>query len=217
MNGICLIVGGGDVDIQRLKNIPADFIIAADAGYDHLDRAGRTPDLIMGDFDSLSYIPQGENVIMVPSEKNDTDTMLAVKKALSLGYGGIIIYGGTGGRFDHTVANLQTLYYIAENGGQGYLIGNDCVCTVIKNGGLTLPPRPEGYISVFAQSGQARGVRLKGLKYPLVNATLTCDFPLGVSNEFIGHPVEISVDDGTLLVVLEGGDHDPKEHCYTKK
>lgn len=177
------------------------YVIAADAGLEHLDRAGIVPDLIVGDFDSLGKVPEGSNIIEHAPEKDDTDMMLAVKEALARGADTIIIYGGLGGRLDHVFANMQTLAFIANQGARGYLVGCGIVCTAIKNGTISFDADMRGVVSVFCLGDTARGVDLVGLKYPLSDHTMTCDMPLGVSNEFMGVPSLVSVRDGILAVM----------------
>ncbi len=200
LDKICYIVGAM---ADRLPDIPRDnsLVIAADGGLVALKRVGIEPDLIVGDFDSLGWIPEGENVIKHPVMKDDTDMMLAVKLAFQRGYRNIHIFGGLGGRTDHTIANIQTLAYIAGQGGTGFLSGGGEVMTVVKNGCLTFPAHCEGTVSVFAFGGIARGVCEDGLLYGLDNARLTADDPMGVSNEFVGSESRISVHDGMLLVI----------------
>ena len=203
MNPICYIVGAmepGEIVVRRDR--PA-LVIAADAGLTHLERQGITPDWIVGDFDSLGSTPRGDNIIRHPVEKDDTDMMLAVKTGLAQGCREFVIYGGIGGRLDHTYANFQTLTWIAAHGGRGYLLGDGMVSTVIANGAILFPEICGGTISVFCPDGEAKGVTLRGLYYPLRDAVLTSAFPLGVSNSFTGQPAEVSVKDGRLLVMWE--------------
>ena len=201
MSRSACIVGAGALEPESLVIPHGALVIAADGGLTHLEAAGLAPDLVVGDFDSLGRIPEGENVIVTPAEKDDTDMLLAVKLALQRGCDELFLYGGMGGRFEHSLANLQALAYIAGLGGRGFLIGDGCVCTVIKNGGLHFDESFSGYISVFAVGGSATGVNLRGLKYPLTDHTLTCDFPLGVSNEFLGTAAEVSVRSGSIAVI----------------
>jgi len=133
MSGICCIVGAGDMSGTKLVIPEGAYIIAADAGLEHLTNAGLTPALIVGDFDSLGTVPAGENVIAHKPEKDDTDMMLAVKEALKRSADTILIYGGLGGRIDHSYANLQTLAFIASQRSQGFLIGCGNVCTKQRN------------------------------------------------------------------------------------
>lgn len=158
----------------------------------------------MGDFDSLDEIPDSIEYIKHPVEKDDTDTMLAVKTALAQGCDIFFLYGCTGGRLDHTLANLQTLHFIAESGARGYIAGRQCI-SVIRNGHLRFSESAYGTVSVFAFAGTAYGVTLSGLYYPLKNATLTPCFPLGVSNEFVGKAAEAAVKNGYITVTWQCG------------
>ena len=176
-----------------------DFLLAADGGLRHLQSLGLTPDEILGDFDSLGYVP--ENSSRFPVEKDDTDSMLAIRRGLELGYREFWLYGSLDGpRLDHTAANYQALQYLADHHAFGYLIGKDYLVTVVKNGSLRFPAGCRGTVSVFCQGSDAHGVTLKGLYYPLENAVLTSGFPLGVSNHFTGQAAEIAVTQGSLLV-----------------
>ena len=196
----CAVVGAADFFETPESFVKADMLIAADGGAVSLRKIGFSPDLIIGDFDSSPEIPQGKNVIVLPKEKDDTDMMAAIKYGLERGCQTFYLYGATGGRFDHTIANIQTLSFLAENKAQGFLFDKSTVCTVIKNSSFTLPETRTGYVSVFSLSEQSKGVTLRGLKYPLTNATLTNAFPLGVSNEMAENTAFIRVENGTLLI-----------------
>ena len=179
-----------------------DLVIAADGGLTHTAALGITPDVILGDFDSLGYTPEGANVF--PVEKDDTDAMLAVRRGLALGYREFLLYGSLDGpRLDHTVANFQTLQFLADRNARGVLVGNTTLVTVIRNGTLLFPENAEGTVSVFCSGPDARGVTLEGLYYPLERGTLCAGFPLGVSNHFTGVPARVTVEDGSLLVIWE--------------
>ncbi len=199
----CVIVGAGDPEGAVIVRRDGDLIIAADAGLKHLERAGIEPDIALGDFDSLGYRPQLPKVIFHPPEKDDTDTMLAVREGFARGYDTFIIYAGLGGRLDHTVANLQTLAFIAENGGRGYLVGGKSVSAAIKDSSIAFGAEERGMISVFCLGCAASGVTIRGLKYELENAELLPCLPLGTSNEFIGRSSVIEVKRGTLLVIWQ--------------
>ena len=127
--------------------------------------------------------------------------LYAVKHGLSLGHRTFILYGGMGGRLDHTLANIQTLAYLSAHGAAGYLVGEGKIITAVTDGELFFNRENKGIISVFCSGSEARGVYLKGLKYPLHDAVLTGDMPLGVSNEFTGRPSSVSVEKGTLVVL----------------
>ena len=179
-----------------------DILIAADGGLVHVEALGLVPNVILGDFDSLGYIPEGAEVH--PVEKDDTDCMLAIKKGLELGCDTFVIYGGLDGeRLDHTLANYQALRYLADREAVGYLVGRRYLVTVVKNGKISFPSDAKGILSVFCLGADARGVTLSGLKYPLEDGALTSGFPLGVSNHFTGEKAEISVNDGSLLVMWD--------------
>lgn len=199
-NGICYVVGAGEDYGLDFKPEKEDYVIAADAGLRYLEERGIEADLIVGDFDTLHYVPDRANVLKLPAEKDDTDMFMAVKEGIRAGYAVFHIYCGTGGRIDHTIANLQMLAYLAERKMQGYLLHRDCVLTMIKDRELVFDAAASGYVSVFSHSEKSTGVYLRNLKYELHDATLTNNFPLGVSNEFVGKESRISVESGTLLI-----------------
>ncbi len=181
-------------------------MIAADAGYRALLRLGIRADRVVGDFDSLGEVPAHPDVEVHPAEKDDTDMMLAVKKALETGYREVRIYGGLGGRLDHTMAHLQILVFLARRGVRGWLIGGrQRGSTALADGELSYSAEASGTVSVFAADSTALGVTLTGLKYPLTNYTMTPDNPIGVSNEFTGRPSSISVRKGVLLIMAGEG------------
>ena len=197
----CYIFGAGSFYGLSQRPAPGDTVIAADGGWEPCRGVGLTPDLLLGDFDSLHTVPDFARIRRVPVEKDDTDMMAAIKKGLSLGCNAFYLYGATGGRFDHTMANVQALTFLAKRGARGFLFGRDTVCTVVQDGFCDLPARSGGYVSVFCLSDCARGVDISGLKYEIQNAGLTNAFPLGVSNEFKGENARVSVQSGTLLII----------------
>ena len=200
--GKCVIfcAGGFRALAQPLKE--TDYLLAADGGLVHLEKLGLKPQGIIGDFDSLGYVPQGAQVF--PVEKDDTDSMLAVRKGLELGMKDFVLYGALDGdRLDHTLANFQTLCFLAEHGAKGCLVGLKYLVAVVKNGELQLPEKAKGIVSVFCMGRDARGVTLEGLQYPLENGVLSSSFPLGVSNHFTGEQATVRVKDGTLLVMYD--------------
>ncbi len=179
-----------------------DYIIAADGGLRHTQALGLVPNAILGDFDSLGYIPQASQVF--PVEKDDTDAMLAVRHALSMGCRELILYGGLDGeRLDHTIANFQTLQFAADHGATAYLVGEKYLVTVLKNEKIAFAPTATGILSLFCLGTDAEGVTIQGLQYPMENGRFCSGFPLGVSNHFIGKPCEISVKNGSLLAMWD--------------
>ncbi len=198
----CVIFCAAEFDSLAQPLEQEDLIIAADGGLRHLQRLGIRPDVILGDFDSLGYIPEGANVF--PVEKDDTDAMLAIRHGLKLGCRQFLLYGGMGGsRPDHTIANLQSLQYLAEHGARGYLVGKSHLITVAKEETVVFPSSAEGVLSVFCMGSDAEGVTLTGLKYPLTGGTLTSSFPLGASNHFTGQSAAVTVKSGCLLLLWD--------------
>ena len=197
--GKCLVFCAAEFDGLLQPAEAEDHIIAADGGLRHLEAIGLAPDEILGDFDSLGYTPRDARVF--PVEKDDTDAMLAARRGLELGHREFIFYGSLDGpRLDHTLANFQTLQFLADRGAAGYLVGRRQIVTVVKNGSLSFGPEAAGILSVFCLGTDAGGVTLEGLHYPLREGTLTAGFPLGVSNHFTGKSARITVRDGSLLV-----------------
>ena len=200
--GTCVIFCAAEFDALARPLEKNDLVIAADGGLRHTQVLGLRPDVVLGDFDSLGYAPEGANVF--PVEKDDTDAMLAVRRGLHLGYREFILYGSLDGpRLDHTMANFQTLQFLCDQGAWGYLVGLRQTVTVVKNGAISFPAGRKGTVSVFCLGPDARGVTLEGLYYPLENAVLTAGFPLGVSNHFTEKPARISVENGSLLVLWD--------------
>ena len=200
--GKCVVFCAAEFDSLVCPLEEGDYVIAADGGLRHTQALGIVPQEILGDFDSLGYAPEGARVF--PVEKDDTDAMLAARRGLALGFQEFWYYGSLDGpRLDHTVANYQTLQYLADHGAAGFLIGRDFLATVVKNGSLSFPAGGEGLISLFCLGADARGVDIQGLYYPLENGVLTAGFPLGVSNHFTGVPARISVEAGSLLVLWD--------------
>lgn len=198
----CFIFAAGSFYGLRETPRAGDVILAADAGFRLCRKLGLTPDLLLGDFDSMEAPKDFAHLIRVPVEKDDTDTMLAVREGLRQGCTEFHLYGGTGGkRLDHTLANFQTLLYLRRHGARGYLYDDDFCWTAIENETLTLERQVDwGIVSLFPQDGAAEGVTLTGLQYPLADARLTPDVGLAVSNHFLAERADITVRKGALLV-----------------
>ncbi len=200
-SGRCIIVGAAPINLSQLKITEQDFLIAADGGCKTLRTYGLTPHLALGDWDSGKK-PKDGKTITVPVEKDDTDMFLAIKEGLSLGYREFHLYGGLGGkRFDHSLANLSALIYLKNRGAVGYLYSSREVISLLREESITIP-RAKGAFSVFSV-GDSEGVTLRGVKYPLEDGSLTQEFPLGVSNHFLGEDAYLQVKKGTLLLVRE--------------
>ena len=205
--GICYVIASMKTE-YCIERQAGDFVIAADGGY--AQNLGCQPDAVIGDFDSLGYIPDAENVQVYPKQKDDTDMMLAVKLGLEKGYREFVLLGGIGGRFDHMMANVQTLAYLHSRGAKGVLKSEETDLFLIGlhdglEGEICFPKETEGLLSVFSYGETAEQVTICGAEYEISEAQLTDSFPLGVSNSFVGKEVTISVGKGRLLVVHEKG------------
>ena len=268
----CYVVGAGDFTPRGFAPGPGDLVLAADGGYRALYSLGYTPDLLLGDFDSLGDLPLPADlpVLRFPVRKDDTDAGLALRHGLDLGFRDFALYGCAGGRVDHLLANFQSMARVSRLGATVRLAAPDYDAWSLTGpapdapapapapggrapnapapglapsgpapnapapatpaapdapapvpGGpapnapapaapdalapaavLALPPRPGGtLVSVFCQGDRAEGVTLTGLAYPLSDAALTGDFPLGVSNRRLdGQPATVAVRRGTLLI-----------------
>ncbi len=199
----CLIAGGCEIsNIKWFQNISNcyDFIIAADKGYETLKKSGINIDIAIGDFDSLGYVPDDVKVEKLEVEKDDTDIMSAVRYALNNGAKEIALIGGIGGRLDHTIANIQTLSFIAVNNATGILIDENNEVRGLLPGEYEFERRKGYSLSLFSLTDKVTGLCECGVKYPLENAVLTNTFPLGVSNEIIDEQAAISFEKGILLV-----------------
>lgn len=200
--GACYIVGAGDFTPFYSTPSEGDYIIAADGGYRYLKQMGLQPDLVLGDFDSLLEKPAHDNLIELPAEKDDTDMLYALKVGLRKGFQTFYLYGGTGGRFEHTLANLQSLAFLSQNGAIGFLFGQNDVTTILSNPSVCFDSGAEGYFSLFSFGEHCDGVCIRGLKYELEDAELCHTFPIGTSNEFIQKESEITIAHGMAILVF---------------
>lgn len=203
----CLIFTGGVIndlsfiDSEKLVR-ENDLIICADSGYIYAEKLNIVPDIILGDFDSYSgNFPDGAEICRSIPEKDDTDTMLAVKTALSRGCNEITLYGALGKRFDHAYANIQTLIYAYENSCKMLILDSENEITVQGAGESRYKKREGWYFSVFALTETAEVVKFSGVKYPLENFNLKTDFPIGVSNEIEGDEAVLNIKNGLVLIV----------------
>jgi thiamine pyrophosphokinase len=199
----CYLFGAGET--RELIWMPGekDYVIAVDGGYETACAKNISVDLVIGDFDSLEMTPVHENIITLETAKDDTDMLAALREGLALGHQTFYLYGGMGGRIDHTLANIQCLAFLAAQNARGYLIGEDYILTVFTNDSVFFSAEEKGNISVLCYGEKAEGVFIKGLAYTLEGATLENTFPIGVSNAFIGQKSVVGVEDGTLLVAWQ--------------
>lgn len=230
--GKCILVCAGELELETIPVEEGDFVIAVDGGMDHCAALRIEPDLILGDFDSVGererekiaalegqgrrrpdgvsreegavrHLPGGRtSVRRLPREKDDTDTMAALKEGLRLGHSEFCIYGGMGGRFDHALANVQALLFLRNHGARGRLAGSEGEVHVIKNEKIRFGKDVRGILSLFSLVEESRGVTIEGMKYLLDRATVRNDFPIGISNEFIGEGASVTVEDGALACII---------------
>lgn len=200
----CIIISAGDTPPkQKINYNKDDFIICADGGYIYAKDNGIHPDIVIGDFDSLNEkIPDNIAIKKFNSEKDDTDTMLAIKEGISMGCTDFILTGSMGGRFDHTFANIQSLAYIINHGYTACIIEEQTSIYMIKNSSITITKELNSYISVFSYSTISNNVNINGLKYSATNMILSNNFPIGTSNEFVDDSCTISVEDGIIIITI---------------
>ena len=199
---ICYLVGAG----ERCALPPIgenDLLIAVDGGLSACLAEGKTPCLLVGDLDSLEVAPPPDiPLVRFPVKKDETDTYLAYLEGVKRGYTRFEIYGGLGGRADHTVANLQLLHRIAKEGNTASLVGANARMLAFSDGKVVLETLAGQSLGVFSLSEVSEGVCISGAAYELSDGTLKNDFPLGVSNTALGTSVTVSVKRGVLLLVL---------------
>ncbi len=200
----CLILGGGE--IRNYASVKAEIrgvacVICADSGFSHCAGLGVAPDLLVGDFDSIAELPPDIQTMAFPAEKDYTDSTLAVREAVRRGYKTLVLAGMLGGRFDHSVGNLQNLVWCAQNGISAHITDGETRVWAVADGELTLPPKENAYFSVLSLAGRCGAVTITGGKYPLKDYPLSFDEPRAVSNEYAGVPVTVCVEDGVVTVI----------------
>ncbi|MDR1135798.1 MAG: thiamine diphosphokinase [Clostridiales Family XIII bacterium] len=203
--GRCVIFTGYIESDPGITYTPkdGDFVICADGGYAKALSAGIIPAAAIGDFDSFSgATTPGVAVYAFPPEKDDTDTGLALKHGLDLGYRDFLLVGGIGGRLDHTLANLQLMSYCLDHGGRVSMEDAFNIAIMTDDACFCLPPRAGYYFSVLSWSLVCEGVCIENAKYPLSNYKLNSSFPIGISNEFLEAPAIIRKTSGRLLILL---------------
>ena len=201
----CVIVGGAGIsNYEKIRKQlrPGDFVIFCDSGLRHRDALGVRPDLIVGDFDSyVKPDEEGIEIISLPREKDDTDSVYAVKEALRRGYEEFLLLGMVGERLDHTLGNVSILLMLDSLGKQGLLVDDWSEMEIVSR----RPVSVEGscaFFSLLALDGTAGGVYIENAKYPLENGSITCDYQYGISNEVLpGKTARVSVKEGRLLLV----------------
>lgn len=195
----CVLVCGGEFAKDKFCLAKDDVLIAVDKGYDYIKDIA-LPRYVIGDFDSLGYVPEGVEAVKHSPIKNYTDTQLAIEFMVQKGYNDFVIYAGFGGRLDHTIANIQTAYDFARKGNRIKFVAKDCTAEYITDS-LIMQGDKGRFFSLFAFD-RAEGVDIEGAKYPLKDAVLDNFYPLGVSNELLETDCVIRVKKGLLLLLL---------------
>lgn len=205
---VCLIISGGKFVDLPPEILKADHVIACDRGLDHADRYGIVPDVVIGDWDSVSSVNleriRGGEIKSerYPKEKDDTDTVLAMKHALELGYKDIRMVCAFGRRMDHAFSNIQTAHYGAERGALVRIYDEETEVIVFSSGTVTVPRKKGHGLSVFSLTDACRGVSIKGTRYELEDGVLTNSFPLGQSNEFKSDFAQITLSQGVIMIII---------------
>lgn len=200
-----LLVGSADFYIDRLENIDDCYVIAIDGGYASLCERNIRADCVVGDFDSLGYIPDSDNLTVLPVEKDDTDTFYAAKQALWQGYRDFYLVGCTGGeRPEHTVANISLMLYLIRHGASSVVMEGQRQMYRVVSAPCNLEFHGEsGHFSVFSLSERTYGLTLRGFKYETNAITLCSDIPLGVSNSFESEVCTLEAERGDMLVIWD--------------
>ncbi len=202
----CVIIGGADIRCyERVRRLlrPEDFCIFCDSGLKHRAGLERQPDLIVGDFDSHENPHLAVETIVLPREKDDTDTMFAVREAIRRGYKDFLLLGVVGARLDHTLGNVGILLYLDAQGKRGRIIDDYSEMEIVSRETALIEPS-YAFFSLLNVSGLARGITVENAKYPLHNAEITCEYQYGVSNEVLpGQTAKVSVREGRLLLIKD--------------
>ena len=200
----CVIVGGADINnygFLRGTLCADDYVVFCDSGLKHLDGLQVKPSLIVGDFDSHVNPHLDVETIVLPCEKDDTDTVFAVKEAVKRGFEDFLLVGVVGARLDHTLANTSILLYLDALGKKGRIIDDYSEMEIVSSEPASVSEE-FSYFSLLNITGCAKGITVTGAKYPLQDAEITCEYQYGVSNEVLaGESATVSVKEGKLLLI----------------
>lgn len=200
----CVIIGGAAItryDRAKAAIRSDDYIIYCDSGLAHSVPLSAQPNLIVGDFDSHDNPHSAAETIVLPREKDDTDTVFAVKEAIRRGFTDFLLLGAVGERLDHTLANVSILLMLDDMGLTGKIIDDYSEMEIISREPKRVDSRFK-YFSILNISGTAKGITETGCKFPLENAEIACNYQYGVSNEpSPGEEAVILVAEGRLLLI----------------
>ena len=202
----CVIVGGAGInnyDYIRSRLYVDDYIVFCDSGLRHLEPLLVKPSLIVGDFDSHDNPYLDVETIVLPCEKDDTDTVFAVKEAIKRGFDDFLLIGVVGARLDHTLGNVSILLYLDSFGKKGIIIDDYSEMEIVSNEPAYIEDS-YAFFSLLNVSGTAKGITVENAKYPLNNAEITCEYQYGVSNEVLpGKTAKVSILEGKLLLIKD--------------
>ena len=203
--GRCVIVGGADINnygFIREKLCADDYVIFCDSGLKHMESLHVEPSLIVGDFDSYENPHLDVETIVLPCEKDDTDTVFAVKEAIKRGFDDFLLVGVIGARFDHTLGNVSILLYLDSLKKKGCIIDDYSEMEIVSNEPVSISDR-YSFFSLLNITGCAKGITITGAKYPLADGEISCEYQYGVSNEVSpGETAVVSVKEGRLLLIM---------------
>lgn len=202
----CVIVGGAEIrDYPAIRQYlrSGDFFLLCDSGLRHMEGLNADPDLIVGDFDSHANPHLPVETIVLPCEKDDTDTVFAMKTAVARGFCDFLLLGVIGGRLDHTLANVSALLWLYHQGKTAVAVDDYSEMEIVSEKSVRIPAHYP-FFSLLNISGTAEGITIKNAKYPLENAAIQCDYQYGVSNEVLpGKIAEVTVSKGELLLIKD--------------
>ena len=202
----CVIVGGADIGNDgfiREALQPDDYVIFCDSGLKHLDALQVQPSLIVGDFDSHENPQLDVETLVLPCEKDDTDTVYAMKEAIKRGFDTFLLIGVVGGRLDHTLGNVSMLLYLDSLGLKGTIVDDYSEMEIVSSSPVAIEDK-YAFFSLLNISGCARGISIQDAKYPLDDGEITCEYQYGVSNEVLpGKTAVVSVREGKLLLIKD--------------
>ncbi|MBQ4321629.1 MAG: thiamine diphosphokinase [Oscillospiraceae bacterium] len=202
----CVIVGGADIHnygFLRERLNSDDYAVFCDSGLKHLKKLSVKPSLIVGDFDSHKNPHLDIETIVLPCEKDDTDTVFAVKEALRRGFDDFLLIGVIGARLDHTLGNVSILLYLDSLGKKGCIIDDYSEMEIVSHKPVSIPDS-YAFFSLLNISGCAKGITVTGAKYPLSDGEIACEYQYGVSNEVLpGETASVSVSEGRLLLIKD--------------
>ena len=200
----CVIVGGADINnygFIREKLCADDYVVFCDSGLKHLQHLHSKPSLIVGDFDSHDNPHLHTETIVLPREKDDTDTVYAVKEAIKRGFDDFLLIGVAGARLDHTLGNVSILLYLDSLGKKGCIIDDYSEMEIVSERPVSICDK-YSFFSLLNITGCAKGITINGAKYPLADAEISCEYQYGISNEVLpGEKAVVSVKCGKLLLI----------------